>query len=229
MRVLSVLSIVSLAATLSAALPIHGSTDTSGKHGSIALPTEAGKEGPIVAKLSNHDVATSKEEELTPEENNSPSRPHLIRRDEHDDAIADHTNARANLQAVHQTLHDDYRAANRAVGRAKTVVDRERKAGTLQQHHIDAHTNASAEARLRYNLLKENEHWTDHHTHMIEGHTREKSAERKFTQAANAPYPESLDLADAAQARQDAANRSYGRASHSAALARHSRDLINNP
>ncbi|KAG8755652.1 hypothetical protein FRC14_003782 [Serendipita sp. 396] len=229
MRVLSVLSVISLAATLSAALPIHSSTDTSGKHGSITLLTEAGKEAPTVAKLSSHGVAPDTEEEPALDGKDLSSHPHLLRRNQHDTAIQHHTTERANLQAAHQTLHDNYRAADNARQRAAKTVEREKTAGTLQQHHIDAHTNASAESRLRYNLLKENEHSTNYHTHMINGHTSEKAAESKFNQAEHADYPQSLSLFQKGHELQESANHSYNSAAHSQTLATHSRNLINNP
>ncbi|KAG8798861.1 hypothetical protein FRC16_006407 [Serendipita sp. 398] len=140
--------------------------------------------------------------------------------------IQHHTIRRNILQAARSGLQVKHRQAETGSQRAKAIVCRETRGGTLQQEHLDAHTDASTERRKAYNVMKENEYMINYHTDMINGHTEQKAADKMAEEATHAGSSRRIELAAQEQHHCDQARTHFDHAAYSSALACHSRNLV---
>ncbi|KAG8755654.1 hypothetical protein FRC14_003784 [Serendipita sp. 396] len=204
----------------------NGPSEPPRTRGSITRTAETGREDAVTAVIPVHEVATSVKIEESSKAKPSVSHPNPIVRTIHDDMIQHHTIRRNILQAARSGLQVKHRQAETGSQRAKAIVCRETRGGTLQQEHLDAHTDASTEHRKAYNVMKENEYMINYHTDMINGHTEQKAADKMAEEATHAGSSRRIELAAQEQHHCDQARTHFDHAAYSSALACHSRNLV---
>ncbi|KAG8798862.1 hypothetical protein FRC16_006408 [Serendipita sp. 398] len=223
MRISSVFAIISFVATLSAALPVPGSPEPSLSHESLTPTAKLGEGEVAVAKIGDNKAVINSGYNHAPKDESHTSHPQLRRRDHHDDAIREHTEAKNTLQAQHQALVDSHAEANRVDGRAQTAA---KNGGAAERQ---AATAARADKNMKNHILRENEHMTSHHQNMIDYHTHSQAAEGHEKKLENSLYPESIQHGADARASRDQAHTHLQQADYSRAMARTSRSAIENP